>query len=847
MISPSLFWSLILLHSSTSSTIHYVIPYNGHVDDGDADVLDHYLNNTDNYFTSDSQLCFLPGEHILSTDLILENINNFALIGNNSATIHCISPVSVMIINVTSFKFENINLVNCGRSQSTIFSAGSEYLLELINVNHLTDEYIAALFLYNCTSSVIKNTEILVGEYCAGVITVNLMNRTEITKLRIKVQINCSSMQTSYRRELQRGVLIYYNDGSRGYDKYVEIIFSGFLYKIYDTCLHKRQYALKFLLHQSSYNVSITIQDTVFSDLIDTTALFYQTASCQFSATNRLIIASSIICDNIGNPGLKMFDVKFCRSHLCTYNYPFIAYSKKGHNIITFKNCSFVNNINMGTMIYITPKSPALLVTHVLILQNRFIKNNDTHFMKVKSVTELSPWLLTTNISIHKLNASFNTHQDGNSLISLTNGYISFKESVINENHYYENILQLHQSVAVCSGYSELVGNHVRQVLKAKSGSYFITENNTIVNMSNNVAYMVTKQIRTLADDAQPICPLHFWSSQSLHTDLVSLNVKVLMLNNTLMVSKCLRCESLVKNCAWLDGFIIFTKNPETVYQRIILSQNIVINKTGERLIPLSVCPCVTSSNTSCYSPNLGSLFPGQTLKTKLIVRKQTKIPNNSSTTLVVANTPDDDCSIIDSYQLSQAHLNTGCNEYTYTIWPSHKHVRECVLFIGLTEEPEMFYVQIKPCPKGFSLYKRKKSCSCEQLLSSFIRSCDLDKQTVFRDANIWLSADTLNDSHTYHVSIICPFDYCLPHSSHLDLANPDMQCQFKRSGVLCGYCQQGLSTVFGSSQCKHCSSIYALVVVPIAVVEGILLVIMLFLFNITVTSGTIVSYFMST
>ena len=64
-----------------------MILYNGHVDDGNANVLDDYLNSKDNYFTADSQSCCLPGEHILSTDLNLENINNFALIGNTSASI----------------------------------------------------------------------------------------------------------------------------------------------------------------------------------------------------------------------------------------------------------------------------------------------------------------------------------------------------------------------------------------------------------------------------------------------------------------------------------------------------------------------------------------------------------------------------------------------------------------------------------------------------------------------------------------------------------------------------------------------------------------------------------------
>ena len=91
----------------------------------------------------------------------------------------------------------------------------------------------------------------------------------------------------------------------------------------------------------------------------------------------------------------------------------------------------------------------------------------------------------------------------------------------------------------------------------------------------------------------------------------------------------------------------------------------------------------------------------------------------------------------------------------------------------------------------------------------------------------------------SYLVSPHCPTDYCLPHSSYLNLLFPNSQCQFSRSGVLCGQCQDGLSAVFGSSWCKQCSNVYLLIIIPIAL-AGIVLVTMLFAFNITIVSGTI-------
>ena len=43
---------------------------------------------------------------------------------------------------------------------------------------------------------------------------------------------------------------------------------------------------------------------------------------------------------------------------------------------------------------------------------------------------------------------------------------------------------------------------------------------------------------------------------------------------------------------------------------------------------------------------------------------------------------------------------------------------------------------------------------------------------------------------------------------------------------------------MFGSSQCRRCSSLYLFIVVPIAI-AGVVLVVALFIFNITVNSGS--------
>ena len=78
-----------------------------------------------------------------------------------------------------------------------------------------------------------------------------------------------------------------------------------------------------------------------------------------------------------------------------------------------------------------------------------------------------------------------------------------------------------------------------------------------------------------------------------------------------------------------------------------------------------------------------------------------------------------------------------------------------------------------------------------------------------------------------------------MPHSSHFNFSTPNSQFQFNRSGILCGHCQHGLSTLFGSSHCQQCSNIYLFLIVPIAIAD-LVLVLLLFILNLTVIDVTI-------
>ena len=187
-----------------------------------------------------------------------------------------------------------------------------------------------------------------------------------------------------------------------------------------------------------------------------------------------------------------------------------------------------------------------------------------------------------------------------------------------------------------------------------------------------------------------------------------------------------------------------------------------------------------------------------------------------------------------------------GYSNISYTLLSPSNIMCELILkqavntHFGIKVSYSKFYVKLLPCPPGFMFIQMRCQCDPILTLNEYVKDCDINDQTVLRSPNSWVFYG--ESLHTYQLSKNCPFDYCYPHSSKLKLSNPDSQCQFSRSGILCGQCQQYLSTIFGSSDCQKCSNMHFLLLISFAV-SGILLVLIMFVLNLTVSEGTIIPF----
>ncbi len=176
------------------------------------------------------------------------------------------------------------------------------------------------------------------------------------------------------------------------------------------------------------------------------------------------------------------------------------------------------------------------------------------------------------------------------------------------------------------------------------------------------------------------------------------------------------------------------------------------------------------------------------------------------------------------------------CVNLTYTV--STNNDTETIRFIPheslFIHAPEIA-INVLPCPVGFQLAEEQGICSCSQALQVRHVTCDIEDETVTRATPYWFSAASGELAFHDH----CPFDYCRDESVEMNLAEPDTQCAFQRSGTLCGECRNGHSLSLGTSKCQKCTNVYLLLIIPFAIM-GVLLVLFLSLLNLTVKVGTI-------
>ena len=191
--------------------------------------------------------------------------------------------------------------------------------------------------------------------------------------------------------------------------------------------------------------------------------------------------------------------------------------------------------------------------------------------------------------------------------------------------------------------------------------------------------------------------------------------------------------------------------------------------------------------------------------------------------------------------------IGVECTLLNYTVFSRIKTVD---LYIyaeegpcGPDPDPEVsmrIRIHLQECPHVFVL--NNSHCVCEKRLQEFTNSCNIDNRTFkrTRGSNFWVGIEQQNG--TYLGLILhphCPLDYCRNDQIDVSTEDLDSQCQFNRTGILCGTCRSNFSLALGGSQCLECTNSHLGLLIVFAV-AGIILVFIITLLRLTVSIGTL-------
>ena len=832
-----IFTLTLMLLCTTTCAVYNVIPdddydhYYPNTSCHHCHTLQYYQLNTAKYFTSNSQLLFYSRLHHLHSDLIIENVYNISFVGTNSntsAVIDCNSSGGLVFKNITHLVIENIVIKNCQNQQHT--------------------SYQPAVIITDC--NFVKLSHVYIQQKKPQ------MQQCKVSLLGINILGNSSLDHLKCNKPL----ILQYNEANVTV-KHQRISLNNF--SIEENYFNSAA-ALNITLNQSSYTLTVEISNTVAKNYFLSMQSSYACAvkcneviinQCQLKYPHGKVVTArySLLIYNVGA-------VYFNNCQIANYyrKANILIESKK----VTFSYCIFYN-INASVITVssnITIEHCAFVDTHGCILKYNKFKQPQPVTVIIKNTTfnsgELETYLLSFAHTELLLIGPVKFHR-----ITTTSAYMFYRNSSI------ISIIKMWNCSISVYGHVEFLYNKMHSLI----GFQCITEDCFTMNIADNASLIIADNtVGTYFyahwPDPYLAYELKYWPCffQYLNENRVHfngpVNYSISFSNNTFDFFKALKvsldevADTIelkgnlfnyrlpLSHCYWLPHSVFTTNISLDVNEKYVKFVNNSKGLPKMKTIEL-LCYCDNDTHYDCYKEDLGFLYPGKTAAVPLCYPLADKYMSGvefkviADESITINQTHFAPCTVYNANETIQL-ASKNCTTLYYTIaFLTDRCWCELLLKVpfGKYMKYQIFYVRELPCPLGF--IKKDGICQCYPLFNQFgITDCDINKQSVLRPASSWIYA---SNQDNYIISEQCPFPYCKGNAFYLNLSTPEVQCQFNRSGLLCGQCQHGLSAVFGSSHCQHCSNIYLLLIIPIAI-AGFVLVLLLFLLNLTVTDGII-------
>ena len=335
-------------------------------------------------------------------------------------------------------------------------------------------------------------------------------------------------------------------------------------------------------------------------------------------------------------------------------------------------------------------------------------------------------------------------------------------------------------------------------------------------------------------------CAMHFVDSQE--------NYSIIFEGNKAYLSGQSIYATPIYNCTlefpdWTNNSSPFINHPSAYYDHAF---NVTTSKSDASDIqilsfPVNILVCECDTGTECDLTDGYKILsnPGKTVR---FHATSVDAENHTSPAVVFTKISPYSQSIRFGAQQNVQWIGKACDIIQYQIYGQENTSFDLLLSTFMGDVPTLVQVTLRPCMSGFVLAQDSTGalqCNCSSFLTSSNIVCNISSGTVTRNDNKWIGVCSNGTKNLSAVSYTCPLEYCKSSITQISLAEPEQLCELHRQGVLCGHCSNSYSAVFGSANCQACSNVWILSILLYAVL-GVILVMLLFMLNLTVTQGTI-------
>ena len=276
-----------------------------------------------------------------------------------------------------------------------------------------------------------------------------------------------------------------------------------------------------------------------------------------------------------------------------------------------------------------------------------------------------------------------------------------------------------------------------------------------------------------------------------------------------------------------------------------ILNRTFSYDVRMDAAVPYEICLCQANAPENktlwnCNQTSFLSVYHGQKVQLlvtllgdfrKIIKTHPEVVVTNANTHQSRFSTRVKVCTSVYSQSMGKPN-----ETHTLRLQTAHEVFREYIL-------NHYVHVHILPCPPG--MIDVGSTCSCNTLLNHTGFTCNVTNDVGYKTStpHRWIGQDNVRNNNTLIIATYCPPFYCNSNLTEqgvtLDNLAGDVQCENNRRGIMCSQCLDGKSAVFGSFKCHTCSYGWLIITLLFAL-AGIVIVVILFIFNLTILQGTI-------